>query len=126
MSDNIKQTIIDSIKWTTENLGFTLIKEDWGTANRKCTCAMGCVLLKNDPKDLVIIEDEKKDNTVKAAEILGVDEDWINSFIEGFDTSGSVHEAKVPEAWELGAEVSKETSPITHGDWLDQQEEEDE
>lgn len=123
MSDNIKQTIIDSIKWTTENLGFTLIKEDWGTANRKCTCAMGCVLLKNDPKDLVIIEDEK-DNTVKAAEILGVDEDWINSFIEGFDTSGSVHEAKVPEAWELGAEVAKETNPPTMEEALEDDEDE--
>lgn len=121
MSNDIKQTIIDSINWTRENLGFTLIKEDWGSANRKCTCAMGCVLLKNDPKDLVRIEDER-DNAIMAAEILGVEEDWINSFIEGFDTSGDVHSTKVPEAWELGAEVARDTNPPTLEEVLEEDE----
>jgi hypothetical protein len=121
---DIKQTILDSIKWTTETLGFTLVSEDWGNATHQCTCAMGCVLLKNDPKDVVLIEEERE-NSKKAAELLGVTEEWIDSFIDGFDGNGTAEMCKIPESWTMGYAVSKETAPVVYTDYLESLEEED-
>lgn len=115
---DIKQVILDSIKWTRETLGWTLISEDWGTANNKCTCAMGCVLLKHNPEDTVIIEEERENATV-AAELLEVSELWVDSFIDGFDGNGTAAMCKVPEAWDLGWEIAKETKPLAHGKFLE-------
>ena len=42
------------------------------------------VLLKDDPKDTVRIEADKE-RCAAAAEILGVNEQWTDCFIEGFD-----------------------------------------
>jgi hypothetical protein len=115
---DIKQKIIDSIKWAQDNLNFTLVSDDWGTVNNKCTCAMGCVLLKNDPKDLVIIE-YLRDTGRKAAEILGVSEVWVESFTDGFDGNGRSDTASEPKAFLLGAEIAAETFPIPYVDFLE-------
>jgi hypothetical protein len=114
----IKQKILDSIKWAQENLGFTLISEDWGDTTKMCTCAMGCVLLKNNPQDMVIIE-SKGENVAEAAEILGVNEKWVSSFIDGFDGNGTANSSENPGAFALGEQVAKETNPISHGEFLD-------
>ena len=120
----IKQLILDSIKWTVNTLGWTLISDDWGNANDKCTCAMGCVLLKDNPQDVVIIEEERE-NASKVAELLGVSELWVDSFINGFDGNRTFESSKLPEAWAMGAELAKETKPITHFNFLEAKMEED-
>jgi hypothetical protein len=115
MKKDIKQKILDSITYAREKMGFTLISEDWGDASHKCACAMGCVLLKDNPKDTVRIE--AKENTVSAAEILGVTEKWIDCFCEGFDGNGQADASQLPDAWTLGEEVAKETKPIAYHLW---------
>jgi hypothetical protein len=112
----LKKMILDSIAYSRKELGFTLISEDWGAAERKCTCAIGCVLLKDKPEDTVRIE-ANKERYVAAAEILGVNEVWIDTFIEGFDGNGTADQSANAEAWELGFEIAKETKPIAYHLW---------
>jgi hypothetical protein len=113
---NIKKNILDSIAFSRKELGFTLVSEDWGQAEHKCTCAIGCVLLKDKPEDTARIE-ANKERYNAAAEILGVDDVWIDSFIEGFDANGTSVSSANPEAWELGFEIAKETKPIAYHLW---------
>src|SRR5271166_1683897 len=102
---DIKNKILESIKYATDELGYTLISEDWGTATHKCACPMGCVLLQDNPKDVVRIEDSQ-DNETSAAEILGVDLKWITSFIDGYDGNGSAGGSEAPEAWKMGDSIA--------------------
>jgi hypothetical protein len=113
---SLKKKILDSIAYAREELDFTLISEDWGQAERKCTCAIGCVLLKDKPEDVVRIE-ANKERYVAAAEILGVDEVLIDTFIEGFDGNGTSEQSANAEAWELGFEIAKEAKPIAYHLW---------
>ena len=120
---DIKKKIMDSITYTREQLGFTLISENWGEASYKCACAIGCVLINDKPKDMVRIENDKERYLV-AAEILEVNEQWIDCFIEGFDyfseeegDSGFAKNSINPEAWELGWTIAKETKPIPYHLW---------
>ncbi len=112
----LKKKILDSIKYARDELDFTLISEEWGNAEHKCACAIACVLLKDNPKDTVRIEAEKE-RYIAAAEILGVDVGWIDCFIEGFDGNGTAEQSANSEAWELGFEIAKETSPIVYYLW---------
>ena len=113
---NVKQTILDSIQYVREELGFTLISEDWGSLEHKCACALGCVLVKDDPKDEARLGSASL-ACAKAANLLGVDENWVDSFIEGFDGNGSSKEAGVSAAWDMGREVALETKPIEYHKW---------
>lgn len=117
-----KQKIMDSIEWVKKNTDFTLVSEDWGNSGSRCTCAMGCVLLKDNPQDVVIIEEERE-NSVKAAEVLGVTEKWVNCFIEGFDGNGYAAGSELPEAWKMGAEVAEETKPMLYSAYIESLEE---
>ncbi len=110
----IKQKILDSIKFVRGELKYTLISDEWGLPANKCACALGCVLVKDNPDNLGL-SDVK--NAVKAQELLGVDEPWIDSFIEGFDGNGTSDQTKVPGAWEMGREIAKETKPIEYHKW---------
>jgi hypothetical protein len=112
---NIKKIILDSIKYVREELGFTLVSEDWGDANHKCACALGCVLLKDDPKD--VVRPESKEACAAVAKILGVDEKWVDCFIGGFDANGIAATSANAEAWELGFQIAKETKPIAYHLW---------
>lgn len=113
---NIKQTILDSIKYVKDELGFTLISEDWGSVERKCACALGCVLVKDSPKDKNRL-DSSAGCAASAALLLNVEEKWVDAFIEGFDGNGTSKESSVPDAWELGFEIAKETTPIAYHKW---------
>ena len=108
--------ILDSIAFVRKELGFTLVSEDWGSATHKCACALSCVLLKDDPKDTVRVE-SGREAYLKAAELLGTDEDWVDSFIDGFDSNGTAAGASDDEAWELGFEIAKATKPIPYHKW---------
>lgn len=115
MKKDIKKKILDSIKYVREELGFTLVSEDWGHADYKCTCALGCVILKDNPEDKTRIQSTM--HAKIAAEILEVDEEWVDAFIEGFDANGTSENSPNPEAWEMGFTVAKETKPIVFYTW---------
>lgn len=112
---DLKEKILESIKYAREKLNYTLISEDWGLPARKCTCAMGCVLLKDNPKDLDRVRNE---SAMGAAKVLGVNEAWVDAFIDGFDGHGTADESKVSAAWTLGLEVRQETKPVNFHDFF--------
>lgn len=111
---NIKKKILDSIKQMRAQ-GYTLISEDWGNTKEKCACAMSCVILSNNPKDGWLLG--SSDSAQTAADVLEVNWDWIDSFLDGYDGNGDSKGARVKEAWEIGAEVAKEAKPITLTDF---------
>lgn len=114
----IKKTILYSIEQTKNKLGYTLISEDWGSSLDKCTCAMGCVLLADTDENADLLDDPSE-AAEAAANILGVKQDWITSFIDGYDGNGTSKGAEVPEAWLMGQEVAAETKPITHAQFFE-------
>jgi hypothetical protein len=110
----IKEKIISSIG-KAEDKGFTLITDDWGSVSAKCACAIGCVL---------VVEGKPINSTITvAAQILGVSDEWITSFTDGFDGNGKAEGAYDPEAWTLGETVRKETNPIPFDRFADQMDE---
>ena len=119
MKTEIKQQILNSIQWVRENLNYTLVAEDWGNADKKCACAMGCLLLKSNPDDVARLGIGKP-NYIEAANLLEVEERWVDSFTEGFDSTGLPQESKVPEAWKLGNEIALETKPINYHEFANQ------
>ena len=111
-----KQQIIDSIDYVTSQLGWHLVSEDWVNVKHKCACAIGCVLVKNHSQDIDIVNMDNP--SVEAAKLLGVTTAWINSFTDGFDGNGSAAMALIPEAWLMGFDISRETKPITWGQFF--------
>jgi len=111
---NIKQSILDSIEFARQELKYVLVSDEWGSDSRKCACALGCVIAKDNPDNLFSDGDFCYQ---KIQTILGVDEDWVGSFTEGFDGNGYSEGSKVPEAWDLGREIAKETKPIEYHKW---------
>lgn len=103
-NQSIKKDILTSIKKAQE-MGYTLICEDWGNDTNKCACAIGCLFV-------VEGKNPNEGDPYQAANILDVSEDWIASFIDGFDANGIAIGASNPEAWKLGAEMRKELKPI--------------
>lgn len=106
----IKATILKAVKVATEEKGFTLVRGAYYDVidNNKCACALGCVLIANDCK--------MYDYMPKLTELLGVEWDWINSFIHAFD--GNSTSAPTPEeAKALGEELLAELKPIRHREW---------
>lgn len=113
---NLKKKILDSIKYAREEMGFTLVSEDWGNFEHKCTCALGCVLVKDDPKDTDRL-DSSTLAAVSAANILEVSEKWVESFLDGFDNNGTAEQSAEPDAWNMGLAIAKETKPIVYYTW---------
>ena len=111
----VKKQILDAIAYVREQMGYTLISEDWGSPEHKCTCALGCLLLQDNPKDVVRIE--AKENMTVAAELLNVTEAWTQDFLEGYDNNGAADGCSLPDAWKIGADVRKETKPIAYHEW---------
>jgi hypothetical protein len=110
----LKQKILEAIKHTREELEYTLVSDEWGSSTYKFACALGCVLAKYNPNNLDLGGNE---NFRMVQELLGVDEKWVDSFIEGFDGNGTSDQAKVPGAWEMGFAIAKETKPIAFHLW---------
>lgn len=102
-----KQKIVAAIK-SAKTKEFTLISGDWGESDMHCACALGCVLLSEDEDDLT----NAKINCEKTAKILNVSEDWVDSFIDGFDGCGEPKWASVEAAWKLGKEIREQHNPI--------------
>jgi hypothetical protein len=112
---NLKNKIIESIEFATKELGWTLISEDWGSPVQKCTCAMGCVMLKDQPQNPYRVGNNAS-ATIYAAEVLGVTEKWVDAFINGYDDNPPPYEEDEDSdnAWNLGKEIAAATKPITH------------
>jgi hypothetical protein len=113
MSKDIKKKILDAIAQVRVK-GYTLVCEDWGDPLHECACPMAAVIHTNQPDKFMASPTE---NVVTAAKILGVSEDWVDSFIEGYDGYGDPNVAKVPEACKMGQEIRKETKPIDYHLW---------
>lgn len=111
MNKQIKKKILDSIS-KAESKGYTLITDDWGSGKEKCACPISCVLVANDQPISIQLDD--------AARILGVSQNWIQSFADGFDGNGNAKMAHEPDAWSLGEEIRKETKPIPYSTFIDE------
>src|SRR5574338_844627 len=101
----IKEKILNGIKTATEKLGVKLVNEEWGTKKDdgkwNCACALGCMLVANN---LPLDSDDTDFNEATAADFLGVDKNWVESFIYGFDASEKMY--KHPDdAFQLGVEL---------------------
>lgn len=107
---SIKEKIIASII-KAQKEGFTLVTEYWGSSDKKCACAIGCVYVAEGDA----ISDDAKD----AAQLLGVSDRWIISFIDGFDSNGAASSSHEPEAWMMGQEIKQTNCPITYGEFMD-------
>lgn len=104
---SIKEKILNGIKTATEKLGVKLVNEEWGTQSMDdhkkwdCACALGCMLVAND---LPMDAEDTDFNEATAADFLGVNKEWVEGFIYGFDASEKM--SKHPDdAFQLGVEL---------------------
>lgn len=115
-NNNIKTRILEGINYAKEKLGFTLVHSAWGDKDKRCACALGCVLIHNDrhlDSDLV------EDNEQEAARTLGVSHVWVESFVSGFDDGDkSSLDTYDPTAYELGKELRAELAPVENDEYL--------
>jgi hypothetical protein len=111
--DKKKKMILDGIE-AAKKLHFTVVDEDWGETDLHCACAIGCLLVANNVDDLSNANECFK----KATEILNVSDDWVQSFIDGFDDNGVAKIATDPEAWTIGHEIRKEVQPIAMSHYI--------
>lgn len=110
--NNLKDKIVSYIKRAQEDFGITLVTEDWGSKPTKCACPLGCVLLVNN----IDVTDDAEQNGYEAADLLGVSENWIESFIYGFDAD-DVHPIN-QEAYQLGIDIRNEFNPTKHTNYV--------
>lgn len=79
MNQTIKK-IEEGIVFAKEK-GYFLVSENWGDDKRKCACALGCLLVKNN----VRLDEEYNDTN--AMNLLDVNDRWLSAFIAGFDNT---------------------------------------
>lgn len=106
--DELKNKIIEAVKFGKEKLGFTIVCQGWGDPRTNCACPLGCLLLKN--KHGLFYDVHL--NEVTAADLLEVSQSWVDNFIRGFD--GEKPEAYYVEAWEFGKSLAEEIEPIEY------------
>jgi hypothetical protein len=109
--EEIKAKILEDIA-AAKAQGFTLVSENWGDRHMKCACPLGCVNLV-----LGSYPEFQEEGGVMLA--LGVDDTWINSFIDGYDGNGEAKGSRVPDAWQIGAEIREELKPIPYDQFVD-------
>lgn len=114
---DLKSKILTAIEFA-EGKGYTLITDEWGDEKMKCACALGCVAVANG---LNITED-----TTDMSRILEVSDDWIISFVDGFDNNGIADGAADPKAWKMGQEIREHTNPMGYITFIDSMEESNE
>jgi hypothetical protein len=79
MNQTIKK-IEEGIVFAKEK-GYFLVSENWGDDKRKCACALGCLLVKNN----ITLDEEYNDTN--AMNLLDVNDRWLTAFISGFDNT---------------------------------------
>lgn len=105
----IKARIINSIA-IAEGKGFTLINGEWGSEVRKCACPISCVLVAEGKRITEFAGD--------LAQLFSVSENWIISFVDGFDGNGTSMMAHDSDAWKLGEEIRHSTKAINYEDYI--------
>jgi hypothetical protein len=105
--DLIKDEIVNGIKNAQTKLGFTLVSEDWGGQGYSCSCALGCLIASKE----IVISSDAGENIAQAEKILQVDENWVVSFITGFDDSPPDPDYN-KDAYHLGQDIHNEFKPI--------------
>lgn len=109
----IQKKISDSIAKAQES-GFTLICEDWGDDNQKCACPLGCLIVSSGTA-----LDKPGKNFTKASELLEQDQEWIDSFIAGYDRSFLTYgQEPIKEAYDMGQKFRKELDPLRYHVYL--------
>lgn len=103
----IKETILNNIKTAREN-GITLITEDWGRSDKKCACALGCILINNNH---VLSDEDSEHYNAIVQDYLNVWETWVDQFIRGYD--GETPTDVDIDAYRLGQDICALTNPIT-------------
>jgi hypothetical protein len=106
--EQIKNKIVDGIKYATEKVGFKLIEGEWGSKEEMCGCALSCMLIANDHG---IAMDDAEQNEVEAAHVLGVSTEWVENFISGFDNDIDTNITD-EEAFKLGHELRDQFKPV--------------
>ncbi len=111
----IKKQIVKGIE-EARQAGITLVCNDWGDKQNKCACALGCLLLEKD----ILVSGDSDQNKERAAHLLGVSQEWVESFYYGFDNlnvgGAGVVEA-YPDAYHLGKQLREESGPVTDFDY---------
>lgn len=98
-TNTIKNKIVFGIKIATEQLGVKLTNGEW--IGEGSACALGCMLLAaNQGSD--IRDDDQGKYEEMAADMLGVDSDWVGAFISGFDAEYRDINRHDKEAYDLG------------------------
>lgn len=115
-NQDIKQKMLDSID-QARKAGYTLVQGDWGDERMKCACAIGCVY--------VAANQTINYHYGQASALLGVDEGWVSSFINGFDQIGEAEYARDKQAWSLGDEMRLLTHPIDYQAFVDSMDEDE-
>lgn len=101
-----------------ESYGVTFDNEthQWKTENKYCACALGCVLLRNQmPIEGMF--------NYSAAQALGVSDDFVDAFIQGFDGFPMFDFNR--EAHALGREIAMMFNPMYYEQVPDPDEDED-
>lgn len=111
------QKILEKIRAgieTAKSRGYELVCEDWGDDKQKCACPLGCLIVANDVKI-----GKPTENFSKAAELLGLDEHWIDSFIAGYDKGYLTYgDVAIQEAKDMGAKLRAELDPLRYHVYL--------
>jgi hypothetical protein len=106
-TEQVRSKIAEGIKIATIKKGFTLVAEDWGMDRFNCSCPLGCILASND----IPISSDEINNMVAIEHVLGVSQQWMTSFIRGFDDSPPDPDV-IKEAFKLGKEFRDEYKPV--------------
>lgn len=117
--EKVEQKIRQAIQKAREN-GYTLVCEDWGDdiEGRKCGCALGCVLASEG-----IPLGKASENFNSVVKILDKDQEWVDSFIAGFDKGYLTWgQEPVDEAYEMGARLGNEMQPMRYHVFLQRME----
>ena len=103
--NQLEEHILSAVLFANER-GIEICDADWGGLDEGCLCPLGCIIYMNGKK----VFDNEEENAKLAATILGVSEDWINSFIAGFDLIDGRY-AILQEGWKIGQVVRKKVKP---------------
>jgi hypothetical protein len=109
----LKDKIISNIKFAQDR-GFTIVSDNWGNDPTKCACALGCVLIANE----YMISEDPEDNAQVVAELLSVEDGWVEGFIYGFDYDLLPDSCAYGEAWRLGRAIRDEVNPMYHSEYV--------
>jgi hypothetical protein len=112
--NELKNRIVKAIELVTKEMNYELIKKDWGNEDAKCACALGCVLVATDQG----ISPDAENNGYTVGEVLNVTEDWVDSFIAGFDGVESTMPPVVSSAFQLGQEIATQFNPKETRKWF--------